>query len=103
MLLLKVWNVIIFAPFIDTNPKAIEKNQKFKGVGGIDPTVFPYSTSAFALGKILKRFKQDPNYEWGLYGFHSNDGIKWTKTAKPLIAKEGLDEKAHGEIAYFND
>ena len=80
-----------FAPFIDTNPKAIEKNQKFKGVGGIDPTVFPYNTSAFALGKILKRFKQDPNYEWGLYGFHSNDGIKWTKTAKPLIAKEGLD------------
>ena len=79
-----------FAPFIDTNPQA-GASMKFKAVGGIDPTVFPYNTPKTDLMRIVKQAKQDVNYQWGLYGFHSADGLKWTKTAKPLISRQGLD------------
>ena len=79
-----------FAPFMDTNPRG-SASKKFKAVGGIDPTVFPYNTPKTDLIRILTEAKQDLNYEWGLYGFHSTDGLKWTKTAKPLISKQGLD------------
>ena len=80
-----------FAPFVDTNPRLLGASKKFKAVGGIDPTVFPYNTPKTDLTRILTQAKQDLNYEWGLYGFHSADGLKWTKTAKPLISKQGLD------------
>ena len=90
MLYLKVLKAQ-FALFVDTNPRLLGASKKFKAVGGIDPTVFPYNTPKTDLTRILTQAKQDLNYEWGLYGFHSADGLKWTKTAKPLISKQGLD------------
>ena len=50
-----------------------QREQEFKAVGGIDPTVFPYNTPKTDLIRILTEAKQDLNYEWGLYGFHSTD------------------------------
>ena len=79
-----------FAPFLDANPNSLP-DEKFKAVGGIDPTVFPYNVPHAKLARLLQSENQPLDYKWGLYAFTSEDGLRWKRSKKPVITKVGLD------------
>ena len=100
-----------FSPFLDTNKK-VDKKFRFKAIAGTDNNLnkkllkYPPGKPPFIsnLKEIHEHWNYPKNYKGGLYGFTSEDGIKWHKvSSKPIIplnAEKAFDSQ---NVAFWSE